>query len=70
MRPYTCAGLPNKISGKKVGFISKAEWTNGLNIYATYGIGGYTRNNPAFAYNNVIDMSFFDAALPGDASKF
>jgi len=46
----------------KAGFISEATWVKSLRTYGYWGLQGFRPDDPAIAYDRMVDMSFFRAA--------
>lgn len=46
------------------GYISEEVWKASLQAYSYWGIEGFKADDPRLSYDELIDMSFYDAAAP------
>lgn len=49
-------------TGPKAGFISPEDWTAALKGFEGWGLPTYDSSSPQLAYDQVVDMSYFDKA--------
>ena len=45
------------------GYISQADWERGLQVLNSYGLQGFDPNDPIYAYDKRVDMSYYTQAL-------
>jgi ABC-type nitrate/sulfonate/bicarbonate transport system substrate-binding protein len=45
------------------GYITEADWNNGLDFFSLWGLAGYDAKNPLFAYSVRVDMSYYETAI-------
>lgn len=54
-------------ASKKVGYIPAEVWKDSLESYGYWGMEGFEPSDPAFGYDRLVDMSYYDAATKAQA---
>jgi ABC-type nitrate/sulfonate/bicarbonate transport system substrate-binding protein len=55
-RAYMNAGNTN-------GYITAGQWNYSLQRFSAFDLPNYSPSNPAYSYGNLVDMSYYDAAI-------
>jgi NitT/TauT family transport system substrate-binding protein len=50
------------------GYISQSDWSRGLQVLNSYGLKGFSSDDPTYAYSKRVDMSYYTQALGKPAS--